>query len=144
MGLQQGSADYENEVTKEAASERGRLAVASPPVEGWLRSFRFSPRKIDLTSTQKTICQFIACGLSDKEIAYLLGIGCSTVKAHNTKILRMLGLFRRTQLVRFVFETGDFDPSIAEAEVKRRSIASRRQPRQCFSSRFKGESGRQF
>lgn len=99
----------------------------SRPADGWLRDFRFSPRDIILTSTQKIICQFIACGLSDKEIAYFLNIGCSTVKAHNTKILRTLGLIRRTQLVRFVFETGEFDPEMVEPEVQRRNLIGRKQ-----------------
>lgn len=98
-------------------------------IEGRLRTFRFAPQPVILTTTQKAVSQCIACGLSDKEIAFFLGIQCATVKAHTSKILRMLGLFRRTQLVRFVFESGDFDPEMVEIEVNRRSMSVRRRNR---------------
>jgi len=97
--------------------------------DGRLRNFRFSPRNMVLTTSQKIVCQCIACGLSDKEIAFFLGIGRATVKAHTGNILRTLGLIRRTQLVRFVFESGDFDPEMVEMEIKRRSALVRRRTR---------------
>lgn len=116
------------------ADEGGRAGYGSSRVtigsDGWLREFRFSPRNILLTTTQKMVCQCVACGLSDKEIAFFLGIGCSTVKAHTSKILKTIGLIRRTQLVRFVFESGEFDPSFVEIEVKRRSTIVRKRKRQ--------------
>jgi len=90
-------------------------------VSGWLRSFRYSPRSIALTETQKVVCQCVACGLSDKEIAFCLGMTFSTVKAHNANIFRALGLARRAQLVRFVFERGEFDPDSVEVALRRRN-----------------------
>lgn len=92
----------------------------SVEVDGWLRGFRFSPRNTTLTETQKIVCQCVACGLSDKEIAYLLGMKFGTVKAHNASIFRALGIIRRTQLVRFVFESGGFDPDKVEKDMKKR------------------------
>lgn len=44
----------------------------------------------------------------------MLDVSCSTVKAHNCKTLRSLGFLRRGQLIRYVFETGQFDPEAAE------------------------------
>lgn len=90
----------------------------------WLRSYRYSPRDAELTSTQRLVIQFVACGLSDKEVAYFLGITCATVKAHNAAILKALGFHRRAQLVRFVFERKWFDPEEAQ-----RTLEARRTPR---------------
>lgn len=94
--------------------------------DGWLREFRFSPQDVPLTAMQQIICQCIACGLSDKEMAYFLGIEIATVKAHNAKILRALGLIRRAQMVRLVFESRSFDPEMVEREVRRRSLLGHR------------------
>ena len=97
--------------------------------DGWLREFRFSPQDVPLTAMQQIICQCIACGLSDKETAYFLGIEIATVKAHNAKILRALGLIRRAQMVRLVFESGSFDPEMVEREVRRRNMLGHRRKR---------------
>lgn len=125
---------WNGDVQASHADEGGRAAYGSSQLafgsDGWLREFRFSPRNILLTATQKMVCQCVACGLSDKEIAFFLGIGSSTVKAHTSKILKTIGLIRRTQLVRFVFESGEFDPSFVEIEVKRRSTIVRKRKRQ--------------
>ena len=86
----------------------------------WLRSYRYAPSPARLSDVQWLIAQLIACGLSDKEIAHILGVSCSTVKAHNNKTLRALSLLRRGQIARYVFETGQFDPEAAEARLNRR------------------------
>lgn len=87
----------------------------------WLRSYRYAPHRVKLTPVQWLISQLVACGLSDKEIAFMLAVSASTVKAHNTRTLRALGLLRRGQLVRYIFETGQFDPAEAEAMLRARS-----------------------
>jgi DNA-binding NarL/FixJ family response regulator len=95
----------------------------------WLRGFRYAPRPVKFTPVQWLITQLIACGLSDKEIAHMLTISASTVKAHNNKTMRALGLMRRGQLVRYIFETGQFEPERAErmlAERKPRSSEATR------------------
>ena len=93
-----------------------RMPREMPPEQGaaWLRSFRYAPRPVSFTPVQWLITQLIACGLSDKEIAHMLSISASTVKAHNNKTMRALGLMRRGQLVRYIFETGQFAPEEAE------------------------------
>ena len=86
----------------------------------WLRAYRYDPKPAQFSPVQLVIVQMVACGLSDKEIAHMLSISASTVKAHNTKTLRALGLLRRAQLVRYVFEMGLFDPEAAAKELSKR------------------------
>lgn len=50
----------------------------------------------------------VALGLADKEIAHYLEVSQGTVKSHVSLILRGLGLYRRTQICRFVYEAGLF------------------------------------
>ena len=86
----------------------------------WLRSYRYAPQSKQLSPSQWLIAQLIACGLSDKEIAFLLGVAQATVKAHNGNTLRSLGLFRRSQLVRYLWETGQFNPEAAQQSLAQR------------------------
>ena len=50
--------------------------------------------------------QLVRQGLSNKQIAFELGIGQTTVKAHITAILRKLNVISRTQIV---VETANLD-----------------------------------
>ena len=52
-----------------------------------------------LTQGELRVLQLVACGKSNKIIAYELGIKESTVKAHITSILRKLRVHSRTQAV---------------------------------------------
>lgn len=99
--------------------------LATGSRERWLRFFRYAPQGIIFSPVQQVIAQLVTCGLSDKEIAYLLGIACSTVKVHTGKILKMLGLNRRAQLVRYMIESGRFDPDTTEEMLARRWLHSR-------------------
>ncbi len=89
----------------------------------WLRAFRYAPQEAKFSPVQWLIAQLVACGLSDKEIAHLLSISASTVKAHNNKTMRALGLMRRGQLVRYIFESGQFAPEKAESLLAERRSA---------------------
>lgn len=88
--------------------------------ENWLRTFRYSPNAIRFSPRQWLIAQLVACGLSDKEIASIVGVAVSTVKVHISGILRLIGVWRRAQLVRFMLESGEFNPE--EAELALQSI----------------------
>jgi DNA-binding NarL/FixJ family response regulator len=90
----------------------------------WLRAFRYAPVQGTLTPVQSLVAQLITCGLSDKEIAFFLGVAASTVKAHNTRILRSFGLSRRTQVVRYMLESGMFDPEEAQQTLAGRFQAT--------------------
>ncbi len=52
----------------------------------------------DLTSQQTRVLDMVAKGLSNKVIAYELGVTESTIKAHVSAILRKLNAHSRTQL----------------------------------------------
>lgn len=92
----------------------------------WLRQHQYAPQFAAFTPVQWLIAQLVACGLSDKEIAYLVGISVSTIKAHNYKSVHSLGLVRRGQLIRYIFETQQFDPEGAQRMLAERQIRSQR------------------
>jgi DNA-binding NarL/FixJ family response regulator len=85
-----------------------------------LRSFRYEPKPVRLSPMQMLVVQLVCCGLADKEIAFILSVSSATVKAHMSRAIKEMGLFRRHQLVRYVFENGLFDPESAQAEIQRR------------------------
>ena len=85
-----------------------------------LRSFRYEPKPVRLSPMQMLVVQLVCCGLADKEIAFILGVSSATVKAHMSRAIKDMGLYRRHQLVRYVFENGLFDPESAQAEILRR------------------------
>ena len=85
-----------------------------------LRSFRYEPKQARLSPMQMLVVQLVCCGLADKEIAFILGVSSATVKAHMSRAIKDMGLYRRHQLVRYVFENGMFDPEAAQAEILRR------------------------
>ncbi|MFF0728539.1 response regulator [Streptomyces sp. NPDC004134] len=59
-----------------------------------------------LTEREAEVLRQVAKGLSNPEIAAVLGIGRSTVKTHVTAVLAKLGLRDRTQAVIYAHETG--------------------------------------
>lgn len=73
-----------------------------------LLSLGYAPNPTHLEGRQLEVAQLIALGLADKEIAHCLSISQGTVKAHVSMILRVLGLYRRTQICRYVHEMGLF------------------------------------
>ena len=89
-----------------------------------LRSFRYDPKPCRLSPMQMLVVQLVCCGLADKEIAFMLGVSSATVKAHMSRAIKDMGLYRRHQLVRYVFENGLFDPEAAQAEILRRRSAA--------------------
>ena len=109
----------------ESPMRLGRSGTASRAVTilPELRSYRYEPKPCRLSAMQMLVLQLVCCGLADKEIAYLLGVASATVKAHMSRAIRDMGLYRRHQLVRYVFENGLFDPETAQAEILRRRAA---------------------
>jgi DNA-binding NarL/FixJ family response regulator len=109
----------------EAPLAPGRTQSARGPVNivPDLRSYRYEPKPCRLSPMQMLVTQLVCCGLADKEIAFILGVSSATVKAHMSRAIKDMGLFRRHQLVRYVFENGLFDPEAAQAEILRRRSA---------------------
>lgn len=104
-----------------------------PRTESWLRSFRYAPQVHRFSEVQWLVAQLVACGLADKEIAYLLGISASTVKAHTGKIIHSMGIWRRSQLVRYIWEERQFHPEETELLIAQRLERFRLQSGRCFS-----------
>lgn len=96
-----------------------------PKTESWLRSFRYAPQAHVFSEVQWLVAQLVACGLADKEIAYVLGISPSTVKAHTSKIIHGMGLWRRAQLVRYIWEERRFSPEETELLIAQRLVRFR-------------------
>jgi DNA-binding NarL/FixJ family response regulator len=70
--------------------------LAPPPAEA---SDTFAQRAAQLTPQQWRVLALMVQGDQNKQIAYKLGVGEATVKAHVTVILRKLGVRSRTQAV---------------------------------------------
>lgn len=71
-----------------------------------VRFLGYSPKRQLLDGRQLEVAQLVALGLADKEIAHFLDISQGTVKGYVSAVLRVLGLYRRTQICRYVHEGG--------------------------------------
>lgn len=90
----------------ELAPPKPRLPVTPAGTSRDVREIGYAPKDHLLQGRQLAVAQLVALGLADKEIAHFLKVSQGTVKGHVSLILRQLGLFRRTQICRFVYETG--------------------------------------
>ena len=59
-----------------------------------------------LTTREKEVCGFLACGYTNAEVAERLFISERTVETHRANIMAKLGLTSRAELVRFAMENG--------------------------------------
>ena len=75
------------------------LAQAGSDKSGRARSRDFAERLSTLTPQQLRVLGMIRQGLLNKQIAYELDVGETTVKAHVSEILRKLNVASRTQAV---------------------------------------------
>lgn len=70
-----------------------------PPAPGAGMSSELAARIATLTPQQARVLQMLRQGMLNKQIAYDLGVGETTVKAHVSEILRKLKVNSRTQAV---------------------------------------------
>lgn len=73
--------------------------IIAPPDTGADTNDSFARRAGQLTPQQWRVLALMVQGDQNKQIAYKLGVGEATVKAHVTVILRKLGVRSRTQAV---------------------------------------------
>lgn len=59
-----------------------------------------------LTTRQREVVQLVAEGKSSREIGRLLGISRRTVETHRAQAMKMFGVNKQTDLVRFVVQQG--------------------------------------
>jgi DNA-binding NarL/FixJ family response regulator len=59
-----------------------------------------------LTDREKQVLKLVAEGLSNKEVAEVLGISVKTAMSHREKVMEKLELHNRTELVRFALKRG--------------------------------------
>lgn len=79
-------------------------------------------RLLSLTPQQLRVLQMLRQGMLNKQIAYELDVGETTVKAHVSEILRKLNVASRTQAVIEVSKI-DFDSLMGENGGKRGSLS---------------------
>jgi DNA-binding NarL/FixJ family response regulator len=59
-----------------------------------------------LTDREKQVLKLVAEGLSNKDVAEVLGISVKTAMSHREKVMEKLQLHNRTELVRFALKRG--------------------------------------
>jgi len=82
-----------------AAVMEGQVFAAPELVSGWHANGDITDRVSQLTPQQCRVLALMVQGEPNKIIAFRLGVGEPTVKAHVTTILRKLGVRSRTQAV---------------------------------------------
>lgn len=63
-------------------------------------------RDIELTPTETRVIQYVAKGMSNREIAETLGVSQRTIESHVSNMLGKTGLHNRTELARWAMESG--------------------------------------
>ena len=63
-------------------------------------------REIELTPTETKVLQYVARGMSNREIAEVMGVSQRTVESHVSNMLGKTGLHNRTELARWALESG--------------------------------------
>ena len=93
--LKDTEADELRRAIKAAAA--GQVQLSPKAAARLMNEVQSPPSPEDLTERETDVLVLLATGLSNKEIAYQLGIGEKTVKTHVSNILGKLGVLSRTQ-----------------------------------------------
>ncbi|MFS8905017.1 response regulator transcription factor [Synechococcus sp. O70.2] len=63
-------------------------------------------REVELTPTETKVLQYVARGMSNREIAEVMGVSQRTIESHVSNMLSKTGLHNRTALARWAIESG--------------------------------------
>lgn len=88
-----------------------------PPENGPSPDSDLAARVASLTRQQLRVLQMVRQGKLNKQIAYELGVGETTIKAHVSEIMRKLNVISRTQAVIEVARL-DYDAILADAGAR--------------------------
>jgi len=85
-----------------------------------------SPRAVPLplTERERTVPQLVTTGASNKQIARALHLSEGTIRNHNTRIFRKLGVAGRTTAALRYLSSGDAEDAAREPLSPRRSTLS--------------------
>ncbi|MFS8774795.1 response regulator transcription factor [Synechococcus sp. W65.1] len=62
--------------------------------------------EVELTSTETKVLQYVARGMSNREIAEVMRVSQRTIESHVSNMLAKTGLHNRTELARWAIESG--------------------------------------
>jgi DNA-binding NarL/FixJ family response regulator len=63
-------------------------------------------REVELTPTETKVLQYVARGMSNREVAEVMGVSQRTIESHVSNMLAKTGLHNRTELARWAIESG--------------------------------------
>jgi len=105
-------APFEELVTAIREVHAGRKYLCRPLSEIRIKDYLLKSNKRQLnrfdmlTARQREVVQLVAEGKSSREIGCLLGISRRTVETHRAQAMKMFGVNKQTDLVRFVLQQG--------------------------------------
>ena len=110
VGADQPAKELMNAITRVHGGER----VAPPDTGGHDPVAVLSPRELETL-------RFLACGLTNREIASRLGISVKTIDTHRGHVLKKLNLRNNADLTRFAIEHGlcDLDAQMEAPQANR-------------------------
>jgi DNA-binding NarL/FixJ family response regulator len=78
------------------------LQMQGAPVQPVIRL----DREVELTPTETKVLQYVARGMSNREIAEVMGVSQRTIESHVSNMLSKTGLHNRTELASWAIESG--------------------------------------
>ncbi len=103
---------FEELVTAIHEAHAGRKYLCRPLSEIRIKDYllRSNERQLDrfdtLTARQREVVRLVAEGKSSREIGHLLGISPRTVETHRAQAMKLFGVNKQTDLVRFALQQG--------------------------------------
>ncbi|MEV7010867.1 AAA family ATPase [Streptosporangium sp. NPDC051022] len=92
------------EATRDAARVRGRLRTLGERRRHWVRTEHPASGWASLTGTERSVCDLVAQGLTNRQAAEQMFISEHTVAFHLRQVFRKLGIHSRVELARLAVE----------------------------------------
>ncbi len=85
------------------------ISLDSKKRKDWVRKETVRQRMARLTRGEREVMEMVASGLSNKDIAERLGLGCKAIEARRAKVMAKMEADSLAQLVRMVMLTEESD-----------------------------------